>query len=188
VVILGWGQHVAGYAMGLMDWAAEITVVTDGRPFEGDERHRALLEAHGARLLEDEAVGFLGRRGHLEGVQLRHGGVVRADYAFFSISHQPRLGLARQLGCEVTEEGCLVVDRDGRTSVDGCYGAGDLTPGAQLVAVAVGKGAAAGVACAASLRGERGAPSSPTPAPDLTTELVRLDRDRAAGGGVTTRP
>ena len=178
VVILGWGEHVPGYALGLLDWARDVTVVTEGRPFQGDEEHRVLLERHGVRLIEDDAVALLGRRGHLDGVRLRRGGVIPASYVFFSISHHPRLTLARQLGCELTSEGCLVVDRDGRTSVSGCYGAGDVTPGVQLVAVAAGEGAAAGVACAASLRGEAGSPTSPAPGPDSGIELERVRQGR----------
>jgi thioredoxin reductase len=178
VVILGWAEHVAAFATGLLEWAREIVVVTEGRPFEGDEEHRALLNGHGIRLIEDDAVALLGDRGRLEGVRLRSGEVLEANYVFFSISHHPRLGLAQQLGCDINDQGCLVVDRDGRTSVDGCFAAGDVTPGFQLVAIAVGEGAAAGSASAASLRGQRGAPASPLPAPDAGAELAQL----ASGG------
>jgi thioredoxin reductase len=175
LVILGWAEHVPAYALGLLDWARRITIVTEGRAFEGGGRQREMLRRHGIEVVEDDAVALLGSRGRLEGVRLRGGDVIEASYLFFSISHHPRLSLARQLGCEITEDGCLVVDRDGRTSVDGCYGAGDVTPGTQLVAVAAGEGTAAGVACAASLRGEAGAPTSPVPAPDARKERLELE-------------
>ena len=155
----------------MLDWARKLTVVTEGRPLEGDDRHRRLLDRHGIRLVEDDAVAFVGERGDLQGVRLRGGTVIDADLVFFSIAHEPRLDLARQVGCEVDEDSCLYVDRDGRTSVDGCYAAGDITPGFQLAAIAVGKGAAAGVACAISLQGEEGSPSSPSPAPNAEAEL-----------------
>ncbi len=93
------------------------------------------------------------------------------DLAFFSIAHKPRIDLARQLGCDTDESGSLCVDRDGRTTVGECFAAGDITPGFQLVPVAVGKGAAAGVACAISLQGENGSPMSPSPAPNSNAEL-----------------
>lgn len=171
VVILGWGQQVVAFAVGLLDWADNLTVVTEGRPLAGDERHRAVLARHGIRLVEDDAVELVGERGRLERVVLAGGGSLDADLVFFSIAHRPRLDLARQLGCRVDADDCLDVDRDGRTSVDGCYAAGDVTPGFQLAAVAVGEGAAAGVACAISLQGEAGSPSSPPPAPDPAAEL-----------------
>jgi len=171
VVILGWGEQVVAFAVGLLDWAARLTVVTDGRPLEADDRHRRLLDRHRIRLVEDDAVGLVGEPGALRGVRLAGGGMVDADLVFFSIAHRSRLDLARELGCETDDSGCLCVDRDGLTSVEGCYAAGDITPGFQLVAVAVGKGASAGVAAAVSLQGEPGSPLSPPPAPDPEAEL-----------------
>jgi thioredoxin reductase len=171
VVILGWGEQVVSFAVGLLNWADHLTVVTDGRRLGGDDRHRALLARHHIGLVEDDVAALVGDRGALRGVRLASGAVLDADLVFFSIAHRPRLDLARQLGCEVDGDGCLCVDRDGATSVEGCYAAGDITPGFQLAAIAVGKGAASGVACALSLQGEPGSPLSPSPAPDATEEL-----------------
>jgi len=171
VVILGWDEHVVSFAVNLLDWAENLTVVTEGNELAGDESHRELLARHDIGLLEDDAVELVGPRGDLRQVRLRSGATLDADLVFFTIAHEPRLDLARELGCEIDGENCLSVDRDGCTSIEGCYAAGDITPGFQLVAVAVGKGAAAGVACAISLQGEPGSPSSPTPAPDAEEEL-----------------
>ena len=79
----------------------------------------------------------------------------------------------------LTEDGCLLVDSDGQTTIEGFYAAGDITPGIQLVSVAVGKGAIAGVACATSLRGQRGAPSSP---PDFGG-VTKMSQSSAIGFG-----
>jgi thioredoxin reductase len=171
VVVLGWSEHVAGFALGLLDWASELTVVTEDRPFEGEARHREALARHGVALVEDDAVAFEGERGDLRAVHLASGVRLPADLVFFSIAHAPRNQLAEQLGCAVTPEGCVVVDDEGCTSVPGVYAAGDVTPGVQLAAVAAGKGTVAGVACAASLRGEPGATTSPSPAPDPEVEV-----------------
>ena len=171
VVILGWGAQVVAFAVGLLDWADNLTVVTEGRPLEADDKHRSVLGRHGIRLVEEDAVELIGDRGDLRGVRLGSGTVLDTDLVFFSIAHRPRLDLARQVGCEVDEDACLYVDRDGRTSVPGCYAAGDITPGFQLAPVAVGEGAAAGVACAVSLQGENGSPLSPDPAPNASEEL-----------------
>lgn len=171
VVILGWGAHVVAFAIGLLEWARELTIVTEGHPLEADDARRELLARHGIALVEGDAAELLGTRGHLDGVRLAGGRVLDTDLVFFSIAHRPRLDLAEQLGCEIDGDRCLCVDRDGRTSVDGCYAAGDITPGFQLASIAVGKGAAAGVACAISLQGEAGSPYSPPPAPDPEAEL-----------------
>ena len=159
VVVLGWSEHVAEFALTLLGWASSVLVVTEGRSFEGDEGHRRRLAAGGAAaLVEDDAVELLGRRGDLHGVRLGSGRVVHCQLAFFSIAHEPCSDLGRQLGCELTSEGCIAVDEEGATSVAGVYAAGDVTPGLQLVQVAAAKGTIAGVACAQSLRGEGGIP------------------------------
>jgi thioredoxin reductase len=171
VVVLGWSESVTGFALELLDWARRLTILTQGRRFEGDEHDRQVLADHGVKLVEDDAVELVGQRGRLQTVRLRSGASLEADLVFFSIAHHPRVQLAEQLGCEFTEDGCLLVDSEGQTTIEGLYAAGDITPGTQLVAVAVGKGAIAGVACAISLQGQRGVPSTPTPAPDPETEL-----------------
>jgi thioredoxin reductase len=176
IVVFGWDEHVVGFSLSLLDWARSVTIVTDGRTFEGDEAHRTALARNSIRLVEDEATGFVGTRGDLRAVRLAAAGEVPCQLAFFSIAHEPACGLARQLGCETTDEGCVVVDETAQTTVEGVYAAGDLTPGMQLIQVAAAKGTIAGVSAAQSLRGEKGSRTSPTPAPDPDEEL-----DRAAG-------
>lgn len=171
VVAFGWSSQVAGFALTLLEWAAKVTVVTDGSRFEGDETCRRALERHSVDVLEDDAVELLGTRHDLRGVRLEGGSVLPCQLAFFSIAHHPRTDLAVELGCRLTEEGCVEVDHEGLTSVPGVYAAGDLTPGLQLVQVAAAKGTVAGVACALSLQGEPAAPGAPEPGPDVESEL-----------------
>ncbi len=171
VVVLGWSAHVAGFALELLDWAASVKVVTDGRRFEGDEGHHRALANHGIELLEDDAVALVGRRGDLRQVQLRSGRRLDCQMAFFSLAHQPRTSLAEKMGCERTADGYLSVDEHGQTSVPGLYAAGDVTPGLQLLQVAAAKGATAGVGCAMSLRQEPPLPNGPRRAPDVGDAL-----------------
>lgn len=171
VIVLGWGAQVAGMALELLDWAAEVTVVTGCRRFEGDERHRRALERHSVGLVEADVTELVGPRGGLAAAALSDGRRLDCDLLFFSIAHHPRTELAVSLGCRLTTEGCLEVDAEGRTSVDGVYGAGDVTPGMQLVQVAAAKGTVAGVACALSLQGEPAATDAPAPGPDPEAEV-----------------
>jgi thioredoxin reductase len=166
VVVFGWTAEVAGFALNLLDWAAALTVVTNGQQFEGDQDHRAALDRNGVRLLTDEAVELVGERGALEGVRLRDGDLLQCDMAFFTIAHEPIGGLAAQLGCRRDAEGYVVVDHEARTSVPGVFAAGDLTPGMQLLQVAAAKGAVAGVTCALSLRGQPASSASEVPDPE----------------------
>jgi thioredoxin reductase len=173
VVVLGWGAQVAGTALELLDWARRVTVVTGGRAFEGDERHRQALARYRVPVKELEAAELVGTRGNLRCVRLSDGSEVECDLVFFSVAHHPRNELARELECRLTQEGCVEVDDQCRTSVPGVFAAGDVTPGLQVVQVAAAKGAIAGVACALSLQGEAPLAGGPAPAPDVDAELPK---------------
>lgn len=171
VVAVGWSAAAAGFALLLLDWAASVTLVTDGRGFEGDDVYLTALQRNGIELIVDDAVSLEGRRGDLRAVLLRGGRRLDCQLFFFSIAHYPHAELARHLGCAVSAEGHVEVAETGESSVPGVYAAGDLTPGMQLVQVAAAKGTIAGVSCAMSLQGEAGAPGSPLPGPDPEVEL-----------------
>ena len=168
VIALGWDPHLVGFSHTLLNWARSVTVVTNGHAFQGDDACRTLLADHAVELVEQDAAQFVGERGDLQGLELADGRVLPTQLVFFSITHNPRNQLAEALGCEIDDEGYVPVDQEGKTSVDGVYAAGDLTPGLQLVQVSAGSGAIAGVGAAQSLFGQRGAPTSPDPAPDPT--------------------
>jgi thioredoxin reductase len=172
VVVFGWTSHVAGFALTLLEWAATVTLVTDGGRFEGDDTCRRALDRHSVDVLEDDAVELLGTRGSLRGVRLKGGDMLPCQLVFFSIAHHPRTDLAVELGCRLTDDGYVEVDEHALTSVDGVYAAGDVTPGMQLVQVAAGEGTVAGVSCALSLQGEPPASDAPAPGPDVEAELA----------------
>jgi thioredoxin reductase len=168
VVALGWDPQLVGFSATLKNWAGSVTVVTNGRRFAGDEACRVQMADNEVDLVEEDALSFVGGRGALEGVRLQSGRVLPASLVFFSVAHHPRVDLGVSLGCELDDEGYLQVDDEGQTTVPGVYAAGDCVPGLQLVQVAAGQGVVAGVACAQSFFGQRGAPTSPPPAPEPT--------------------
>lgn len=155
VVAFGWGPHVVDFALHLLEWARAVTVCTDGHRLQAGDADRQRLARYGVDVVEEDAVALVGERGALECVVLANGERLPCQLGFFSIAHEPSNELGRALGCELTGEGCIVVDSDTQTSVPGVYAAGDITPGTQLVSVAAAKGATAGIACALSLTPER---------------------------------
>lgn len=164
VVVLGSGPHVPAYAADLLDWADQVRIVTDAAEpvFTADQR--AECTAHGIDIVDGVAAAFIGEPGALEGIRLADTRTIPADIVFFSYGHRPTNDLARQLGCDLDDDGTVSVDEFQLSSVAGVYAAGDVTPGMQLVPIAVGQGALAGVACATSLHGQP-KPLSPPPAP-----------------------
>ncbi|HEX3327206.1 MAG TPA: NAD(P)/FAD-dependent oxidoreductase [Actinomycetota bacterium] len=173
VLAIGWGEHVAGYALDLLEWGATVRVVTNGNTFEGDQACRDAMARHDIDLIEETVEEFYLQDGAMTGVRLKSGRELPAERAFFSIAHHPRNELARELGCAIDELGYVKVGPHGETSVEGVYAAGDLTPGEQLVQVAASEGAIAGIACALSLRGAMTPSAAPDPGPDPQAELHR---------------
>ena len=171
VLAIGWGEHVAGFALDLLEWGAKVRVVTNGNTFEGDESSRSAMQRHDIDLIEETVAEFHVEDDAMTGVRLGSGRELSAQRAFFSIAHHPRNGIARELGCDLDELGYVEVGAHGETSVDGVYAVGDLTPGEQMVQVAAAKGTVAGIACAMSLRGSSTPSAAPDPGPDPEEEL-----------------
>jgi thioredoxin reductase len=171
VLAIGWGEHVAGYSLDLLDWGARVTVVTNGEQWEGTGACSVALARHGVEVSEERISSFEVAEGKMRGALLASGRSIAATMAFFSIAHRPRSGLAADLGCDIDQDGYIVVGAHGETSIEGVYAAGDVTPGEQLVQAAAAEGAIAGIACAMSLRGETAAPGAPHPGPDPEAEI-----------------
>lgn len=171
VLAIGWGEHVAGYALDLLEWGASVKVVTTGHPFDGGLDCWKVLSRHGVEVIEESVDELLHQGGRMDGVRLSSGRVLDATKAFFSIAHEPRTQLAAELGCGLDDLGYIKVDAHGETNVPGVYAGGDVTPGEQLVQAAAAQGAIGGIACAMSLRGGSSAPGAPRPGPDPEREL-----------------
>jgi thioredoxin reductase (NADPH) len=106
-----------------------VDVLTHGRPFEGDDPLRGLLERYGiavhtgeiAEILGDPKKGLRGFRVGEKTVE-----VPRAVVAMGSIVYND---LARQLGARLADDEHVITDERGETSVPGLYAAGDLVHG-----------------------------------------------------------
>jgi len=166
VAVLG-DPHVAAFAVGLLDWATSITVIVDM-----PDEDLGALEELGIRVVVGEPTCLIGEPGQLRSVRLKSGEEVPCEMVFCTMGHEQQSDLPRKLGCEISSEGCVIVDDHCATSVEHVYAAGDMTPGPHLVQVAASKGATAGIAAAISLRGDGGAPTSPRPAPDADDVLA----------------
>ncbi|EFV92154.1 hypothetical protein ES5_07329 [Dietzia cinnamea P4] len=175
IIVLGVGAHVPPYASELLDWASEVVIVTesDADPTFDDDQRAACAE-HSIEVVDGVARELVGAPGALEGVRLDDGRVIEGSKVFFSYAHHPTNELAEALGCEMDEHGGLIVNSLQLTNVAGVYAAGDIVTGLQLVPIAVGTGAAAGVACATSLRGHDTEQCVPDPAPP-TRNFTRPD-------------
>ncbi|MGN0102618.1 MAG: FAD-dependent oxidoreductase [Dietzia sp.] len=141
-----------------------VVTESDTDPSFGPDQRSACAE-HGIEVVDGLACELVGEPGGPQGVRLADGRLIAGEQVFFSYAHHPVNELATALGCALDDDGGLRVNAMQLTSVPGVYAAGDIVTGLQLVPIAVGTGAAAGVACTTSLRGHTTAASTPDPAP-----------------------
>lgn len=145
-VIGGLNQEFSMKQAGLMtQWSEQVTLFVNGMKVTADER--GTLENLGV-IIDDATVAEVDP---LEGagvtVESDIGGVREFAAAFVGPMFEPNDHLLRIAGCEVGDDGFVVVDDAGRTSRKGLWAAGNVVSSpAQLInAAAAGATAAIGI-------------------------------------------
>jgi thioredoxin reductase len=133
----GSGPAAVRSALLLAAWSNDVVLCTDGAPDPGD----ALLAAAGVRVRTKPIARLAGNDGRLEQIEFSDGPAERREALFVNTRRDQPNGLAAALGCELTADGTIVTDADGRTNVAGVYAAGDAaTAHSRSVANAIGTG------------------------------------------------
>ncbi|WP_213815703.1 FAD-dependent oxidoreductase [Glaciihabitans sp. dw_435] len=141
IALLGETNDLAARARHLSQWSRDLIVFTNGVGIVSDD-DEAMLARRGIRVDRRPVADVAGDRTGVTGVTLADGETVPRVAVFVRPLWTPNLGYADQLGLAQDDQGLLVVDADGRTSVPGVYAAGDSTPpGPQQLIVAAGAGA-----------------------------------------------
>lgn len=141
LALIGESTDLADRARLIARWTDQLTVFTNGADVVGLSEE-AELAASGIGV-ERRAIDDLeGERGAVSAVRLIDGTRIRIDGGFIRPQWHPALDFLGALETERDADGHLVVDRSGRTSVQGLYSAGDAAaPGPQQLIVAAGQGA-----------------------------------------------
>lgn len=152
VVVIGNGRRAVAMALNLTTWTRDIIICTNGRPADMDEpEYCEKLDALNIPILTDEIVRVCDEGSRIHCLMLANGMQLDADKVFFAIGQYPADDVGTRLGCERDDEGHLLVDEHGHTTVFNVFAAGDVTPGPQLAITAAARGAAAALAMHKSL-------------------------------------
>ena len=107
----------------------EMHVLTHGRPFEGNDRLRGMLEKYDIVVHTEEIDEILGDpKKSLRGFRLGEK-TIETSFAVVAMGSVVYNDLAKQLGVELADDDHLITDERGETSVPGFYAAGDLVHG-----------------------------------------------------------
>jgi thioredoxin reductase (NADPH) len=146
VYVMGYGEsavHVAGIMLNFTD---DVDLLTRGDDPEWTEESAAVLENHPIDVVHEDVTGVQnGEDGWLEALEFEDGQTREYKGGFAMYGAEYNNGLARELGCDIDDDGTIAVGDHGETSVDGVYAVGDCTPGHNQLPVGMGQGAKAGI-------------------------------------------
>jgi thioredoxin reductase len=152
LAVHGNGPEAARSALFVSAWSDDVVLCTDGPGRLNGER--ALLADAGVRVREEPIRKLAGSDGQLQRIEFFAGPQERRDALFVRTRRGQPNGIAAALGCELTDEGTIAVDGDGRTGIPGVYAVGDAaTEHSRSVANAIGTGSRAAYAAVTDLVG-----------------------------------
>jgi thioredoxin reductase len=155
LALIGETPDIAARARLIARWTDHLTVFTNGADVV-DTVEEAELTASGVVVERRRIDDVEGDRGAVSAVRLEDGARIAIEGGFVRPHWDPSLEFLDGLAVDRDREGHLVVDRSGRTSVSGLYGAGDAAaPGPQQLIVAAGQGARAAAVLIHDLVGVR---------------------------------
>ncbi|GAB7008453.1 NAD(P)/FAD-dependent oxidoreductase [Halorubrum trueperi] len=182
VYVMGHGEAAAHVAMIMLNVTDDVDLLTRGAEPTWSEETAAQLEAHPIEVIREEISGVENdpNSGWLAALEFADGTTREYRGGFPMYGSDYNTALAEGLGCDLTESGEIDVDDHGRTSVDGIFAVGDVTPGHNQVPVAMGQGAKAGLAIHKEIREfprsieaiARDGPVSPDEVPAISPELL----------------
>lgn len=153
VYVMGHAESTAHVAGIMLNFTDEVDILTRGTDPEWSDETAEMLEAHPIEVIHEEVTGIQnGEDGWLKAMEFADGSVreYRGGFAMYGAEYNN--GLARELGCEINDDGTVAVDDHGQTSVEDIYAVGDLTPGHNQVPIALADGAKAGISIHFALR------------------------------------
>jgi thioredoxin reductase len=140
----GRGAEVAGLALALRTWSADVVACTHGSPLE--RRLRERLARNGIRTRLEPIARIEHADGALSRIAFTSGEPLPREALFFATGQHPQSSLAVTLGCTLNRRGTVKTGSLCGTNVPRVFVAGDASRDAQFVAVAASEGMKAAVA------------------------------------------
>ncbi|WP_223690180.1 NAD(P)/FAD-dependent oxidoreductase [Leifsonia poae] len=141
LALIGETNDLAERALLLTQWTSDLIVFTNAVGTVTDDEERTLARL-GVRVERRAIDDLVGERATLTGVRLIDGTVIDRVGGFVRPEWTPSLAFVDGLDLDRDEDGFLLTDANGRTSLPGVYAAGESTPpGPQQLIVAAGSGA-----------------------------------------------
>jgi thioredoxin reductase (NADPH) len=152
VAVIGNGNHAAEEAIELLALTNDITIISNGKEFEVSSELMKECEKGKVKFTKDKIAEFKGGK-WLESLLMKDGSIAKYGGVFLALGGVTSLTFAQKLALDTTPEGFLVIDKDGKTAIDGCYAAGGCTGGNQQIAKSAGEGCNAAISVIKKVKG-----------------------------------
>jgi thioredoxin reductase len=141
-----YGKGAAGFEMAqhITGWSRDLILCSDGDAGLSDDQRNQLSD-WGIKLREEKIDRLEQENGALTGIVLATGEVIPRYGIFIHPQPHQHSELAKQLGCNLADNGAVEVGEDKQTSVPGVYAAGDTTILLSSISIVVAAGTMAGV-------------------------------------------
>ncbi len=181
LVVIGRGEKGLGEALFLRSYTSDITLVTLGEPLDLSPANMARMEEAGIRAVETPVTDIAVEGNRIARLAFADGMETTFDSIYSALGFHPRADLAAMMGLRLHEDGRIVTDDHQRTSIDGCYAAGDIVTGLNQLGVAMAQGEIAAVDIHNRLRAREGLKlaSARDPAPPAFRQRVPEDAPAA---------
>ncbi|WP_286857907.1 MULTISPECIES: NAD(P)/FAD-dependent oxidoreductase [Sphingobacterium] len=141
--IMANGERALHLASLVNNLSTDLTILTSGKAnFEAEQA--AKLEKHGIAVIEEEIVKIQHKNGWLEKVVFGDNSTRAFDALYAATPFKQHSAIPVELGCDLTEQGHIVVDNFQKTSVKGVFACGDNASMMRSVSNAVAAGNLAG--------------------------------------------
>ncbi len=157
VAIVGSGEEAAIDALSLADLASKVTVVSQEKDLdvEGALQDRLTAKSN-VEIVKGRVTQIIGEQ-VVKAVKILESqtqGEVEREVkgVFVALGGVPLTAIVQNAGITTDRNGCLTVDRNQRTNVEGVFAAGDCTCGGMQVVTAAGEGAMAAMRASAYVR------------------------------------
>ena len=142
--VLGNGERAFELVRLISNWTKDLTLFTNG-PSTLTPEQQGKLRAHHIRIVETAITELEHSKGQLQGIHFAEGSATAINALYAMPAYEQHCSIPQQLGCALTDEGYIQVDKQQRTSIAGIYACGDSTTRLRTVANAVATGTTAGM-------------------------------------------
>lgn len=137
--LLANGEMTFHMAQMISQWTKELVLFTNGQ-LQLSEEQQQQLNLHGIPVIHTPIIEIKHENGQLKSLLLQDGQEHFFKVMYSRVNFEQHTSIPENMGCEINEQGFIVVNDKKESTISGVYAAGDNTSMARAVAMAVSSG------------------------------------------------